>query len=282
MNSTLLLRLEKASLVKNAIDLKVVKRRLHSSLLYGMYQRPISQHIISNMGRFSPQDYRSISTNANNTNDIPKEIDLSDTKKYETKVIYDGPLTRIAKIIKRVSIGSLIGTTCAVPFFIWVESRIPMAARTVLAVTSVATTSASTIIVTWAMKPYITRIRSVFVKSDENQSGKEQEAPDTKSPLYLVDTMTFTAGTRTRIVDPSQLKTSDRPLSTWKVSDGGPSEGSDNVVRVIGGLEGKKRGSSAVTNVGVAKKGDIFFAHTDDIEGMSKEMKKFLASIGSK
>ncbi|KAJ1671189.1 hypothetical protein EV182_007778, partial [Spiromyces aspiralis] len=64
---------------------------------------------------------------------------------------------------------------------------------------------ASTAIITWALKPYITRIRV---------------AEDAADRVMLVDTMSFTGRQLTRAVRVDQLEPSERFLTTWKVAKG--------------------------------------------------------------
>ncbi|KAJ2546162.1 hypothetical protein GGH95_006915, partial [Coemansia sp. RSA 1836] len=128
--------------------------------------------------------------------------------------------------------------------------------------TTLGMTGSSTALVTWALRPYITSLRTVMPISQEAVVG-----PNT--PL-LVDTLTFWAQTRTRLVFPQQLVPATMPLTSWSVRE--PSESLVLQSREI--LEAVNKGRKKSRQVRLARGGDVFYAHTQG--PVSAEMRQIL------
>ncbi|KAJ2760859.1 hypothetical protein IWQ57_006196, partial [Coemansia nantahalensis] len=103
------------------------------------------------------------------------------------RVVYEGGLSRVARVMKLASVASVVGATAAVPLFFAAESDVPTAARAVLAATTLGMTGTSTGLLAWALRPYITSLAVL----DGNEIGPH-------TPL-LVDTMTLLARRHTRL-----------------------------------------------------------------------------------
>ncbi|KAJ1858038.1 hypothetical protein GGF49_002526 [Coemansia sp. RSA 1853] len=178
----------------------------------------------------------------------------------QPRVVYEGGLTKAAKVMKLASIASFVGASAAVPFFFTGDSAVPSAARTILALTTIGMTGSSTGIVTWALRPYIT---SISVLSTEEITAQ--------TPL-LVETMTVLAQPKVRLVFPEQLKPATQPLSSWVV-DEISQELNDKAAKVLEEVnKGRKR------LVTVAKPGDLFYAHMEG--GLGSEMEQIIAVAG--
>ncbi|KAJ2741693.1 hypothetical protein GGI20_005012 [Coemansia sp. BCRC 34301] len=175
--------------------------------------------------------------------------------------IYEGGLAKAARVMKLASVASLVGASAALPFFFTGDSDIPSGARTILALTTLGMTGSSTALVTWALRPYITSLHIVPPVS------QEEIGPNT--PL-LVDTLTFLAQTKTRLVFPQQLVPAAMPLTSWTVRE--PSESLVLQSRAI--LETVNKGRKKSQFVKLAREGDVFYAHTQG--PVSAEMKRIL------
>ncbi|KAJ2250995.1 hypothetical protein GGH97_000222 [Coemansia sp. RSA 475] len=178
----------------------------------------------------------------------------------QPRVVYEGGLTKAARVMKLASIASFVGASAAVPFFFTGDSTVPSAARTILALTTLGMTGSSTGIVTWALRPYITSI-SVL--------NNEEITPQT--PM-LVQTMNVWAQPKVRLVFPVQLKPATQPLSSWVVSEV-PLEISDKADKVL--QEVNKGRKKLVT---MAKQGDLFYAHMEG--GLGPEMEQIVRAAG--
>ncbi|KAJ2820033.1 hypothetical protein GGI24_004609 [Coemansia furcata] len=157
--------------------------------------------------------------------------------------------------MKLASVASLVGATAALPFFFTGTSDIPSGARTILAVTTLGMTGSSTALVTWALRPYITSL-SILAPT---------VGPAT--PL-LVETLTFLAQTRTRLVFPEQLRPATMPLTSWVVAEPSPElvEAARDVLESVN--RGRRR------PVVLARAGDVFYAHTQG--PVSAEMRRII------
>ncbi|KAJ2344373.1 hypothetical protein GGI03_001337 [Coemansia sp. RSA 2337] len=175
--------------------------------------------------------------------------------KYKPVVVYEGGLSKAARVMKLASVASLVGASAALPFFFTGTSDIPSGARTILALTTLGMTGSSTALVTWALRPYITSLSIL------------EPTVGPATPL-LVDTLTFLAQTRTRLVFPEQLKPATMPLTSWSVSE--PS--AMLVVASKSVLEHVNRGRR--TRVELAREGDVFYAHTQG--PVSEEMQRII------
>ncbi|KAJ1831173.1 mitochondrial proton-transporting ATP synthase complex assembly [Coemansia sp. RSA 2711] len=172
------------------------------------------------------------------------------------RIIYEGGLSKAAKVMKLASVASLVGASAAIPFFFLGDSDVPQAARTILAATTLGMTGSSTAIVAWALKPYVTAIRTL------------DDAIGPQTPL-LVDTMTLLAQRRRRLVFPEQLAPATLPLTSWMVRE--PSDElaakAQEILSLVNGRTGK---------VAVARAGDVFYAHTQGELGT--EMQQIIAA----
>ncbi|KAJ2488010.1 mitochondrial proton-transporting ATP synthase complex assembly [Coemansia sp. RSA 2050] len=173
----------------------------------------------------------------------------------EPVVVYEGGLSKAARVMKLASVASLVGASAAIPFFFTGSSDIPSGARTILAITTLGMTGSSTALVTWALRPYITSLSIL------------EPTVGPATPM-LVDTLTFLAQTRTRLVFPEQLRPATMPLTSWSVSE--PSEklveASKGILELVN--KGRKK------PVELAKGGDVFYAHTQG--PVSEEMQRII------
>ncbi|KAJ2390405.1 hypothetical protein GGI23_005629 [Coemansia sp. RSA 2559] len=176
-----------------------------------------------------------------------------DQEQYKIVPAYEGSLAKAARIMKLASVASLVGGCAAVPFFFAAESDVPSAARAILAATTLGMTGSSTLLVAWALKPYITTLH--VVANEKDASGAIEIEHDT--PL-LVQTLTFVARPYTRLVFPEQLAPASMPMTSWLARK--PSEmlatRADEILAQIN--KNRKRGDQ----VQLAQKGDRFYAHT--------------------
>ncbi|KAJ1865294.1 hypothetical protein LPJ78_002782 [Coemansia sp. RSA 989] len=178
---------------------------------------------------------------------------------WQTKEIYQGGLAKAAKVMKLASVASFVGASCAVPFFFAGESDVPSAARTILAVTTIGMTGSSTAIITWALRPYITSLKLVY---------KDHPQIDPHTPL-LIETMTFLAQSKTRLVFPEQLAPATMPLTSWVVEP--PSESLASKAQQI-----LSQINSSQNKITIAQPGDQFYAHSQG--QISAEMQQVLAA----
>ncbi|KAJ2709387.1 hypothetical protein H4R19_004280, partial [Coemansia spiralis] len=177
------------------------------------------------------------------------------------RVVYEGGLARVARVMKLASVASVVGATAAVPLFFAAESDVPMMARAVLAATTLGMTGTSTGLLAWALRPYIT---SLAVLDD----GRGQEIGP-RTPL-LVDTMTILARRRTRLVFPQMLGPSTLPLTTWAVQR--PDRDlADHAAKVLAQINARRR-----PQVALAQPGDVFYAHTQG--QLTAAMQKIIAA----
>ncbi|KAJ2830236.1 hypothetical protein IWW50_000398 [Coemansia erecta] len=186
---------------------------------------------------------------------------------WQTRPVYEGGLTKAAKVMKLASVASLVGASAAVPFFFTGDSTVPSAARTILALTTIGMTGASTGIVAWALRPYITSLNIAFMDAE-----KGSEEVNANTPL-LIETMTLLARPRVRLVFPGQLEPASQPMSSWCVEQ--PSIELADRTKVI--LEQINRGRKI--QVTAAQPGDLFYAHTEG--ELSSEMQQIIAVASS-
>ncbi|KAJ2162965.1 hypothetical protein GGF46_000151 [Coemansia sp. RSA 552] len=179
------------------------------------------------------------------------------------QLVYEGGLAKAAKVMKLASVASLVGASAAVPFFFTGTSDVPEAARAILALTTVGMTASSTVLVTWALRAYITKLNVIHLGSSE------EIGPQT--PL-LVETMTFLAQTKSRLVFPEQLVPATMPMTSWATKEA--SAAAKEAARPI--LEQINRGSSSKPTT-LAQPGDLFYAHIAEGAAISNEMKKIIA-----
>ncbi|KAJ1821440.1 mitochondrial proton-transporting ATP synthase complex assembly [Coemansia sp. RSA 2598] len=167
--------------------------------------------------------------------------------------------------MKLASVASLVGATAAVPLFFAGDSDVPSSARTILAVTTLGMTASSTALVTWALKPYITSLHVM------HRPGHPVE--DSRIPM-VIETMTFLAQPRTRLVFPEQLVPATLPMTSWLVEDA--SESLRDFAKDIIDQINAGRKKDLVT---LASKGDLFYAHTQG--PVSAEMQRILQAAPS-
>ncbi|KAJ1890712.1 hypothetical protein LPJ66_007319 [Kickxella alabastrina] len=181
---------------------------------------------------------------------------------WTTKLVYEGSLTKAAKVMKLASVASLVGASAAVPLFFSGDSDVPSSARTILALTTIGMTASSTAIVTWALKPYITSLYTL------NQNGAEEVVDG--GPV-IVETMTFLAQPRTRLVFPEQLRPATLPMTSWVVVDA-----DERMKSIAQGILAQINAGRKRDLVKLAGEGDLFYAHTQG--PVSAEMQKIIAS----
>ncbi|KAJ1752481.1 hypothetical protein LPJ79_001228 [Coemansia sp. RSA 1821] len=120
-------------------------------------------------------------------------------------------------------------------------------------------TGSSTAIITWALRPYITSLKLVY---------KDHPQIDPHTPL-LIETMTFLAQSKTRLVFPEQLAPATMPLTSWVVEP--PSESLASKAQQI-----LSQINSSQNKITIAQPGDQFYAHSQG--QISAEMQQVLAA----
>jgi hypothetical protein len=116
---------------------------------------------------------------------------------------YAGPLSATFRRLKLFSLSSLTLSFTLTPFLFIVESALPLSARFALAGTALATSGISTALVSWAGKPYVTRLARL---------------PDGAG----VDMRTLTLALReraTRVYDTTFLIETKRPFAKWELAE---------------------------------------------------------------
>ncbi|KAJ1848620.1 hypothetical protein LPJ73_003921, partial [Coemansia sp. RSA 2703] len=186
---------------------------------------------------------------------------------WQSKVVYEGGLAKAAKVMKLASVASLVGATAAVPLFFSGDSDVPSSARTILALTTIGMTASSTALVTWALRPYVVSLRVVSPNNPSDQTIGEG------IPM-LVETLTFLAQPRTRLVFTEQLRPAALPMTSWIAVDASEKMKvlADSILREVN--QGRKKDL-----VALARQGDLFYAHTQG--PVSDEMAKILAAAPS-
>jgi hypothetical protein len=156
-------------------------------------------------------------------------------------VIYVGPLTQTFRRLKIFSLSSLALATSLSPLIFVVESCLPSTARAALATTALATSGASTALVSWCGRPYVTTLRSLSLptaKSTANSSSlsttantasetpqqQEQTTPthshNENVPAGIeLTTLTLTLSPlTTRVYDPAFLCDTTRAFARWELA----------------------------------------------------------------
>ncbi|KAI9502458.1 hypothetical protein BX070DRAFT_226200 [Coemansia spiralis] len=193
---------------------------------------------------------------------------------WKPTLVYEGGLTKAAKIMKIASVASLVGASAAVPFFFTGDSEVPSTARAVLAATTIAMTGSSTLMVTWALKPYITSLYAFEDTTAKPQDHNSEDAELTILPStpLVVETLTFLARPRTRLMFPEQLAPATAPMTSWTVrSLPEPLMATANAV-----LEHINKDRKKSDQVQLAQEGDTFYAHTQG--PISAAMQKIIAA----
>lgn len=177
-------------------------------------------------------------------------------RSQQPKVVYEGGLAKAAKVMKLASVASFVGASAAIPFFFTGDSDIPAGARTILAITTLGMTGSSTALVAWALKPYITSIKAL---------------DNTPSSPLLIETLTFLAQPRTRLVFRQQLQPAAMPLTSWTTTSPTPAQ-KQAAHDILTQLNTGRRKRDLVQ---LAQEGHSFYAH---IQGgqLTSEMQKIV------
>ncbi|KAJ1658894.1 hypothetical protein IWQ61_001944 [Dispira simplex] len=158
----------------------------------------------------------------------------------QRKLIYEGPLDKTAKYLKRFSIASLSATVLLAPLIMTLDSGLGMEIRTVLAGSALATSGVSTGLIHWALYPYITKLSVIdTLRPVESLSGNSEKAMDANAPIHSistssglsadtlleVETLGFFGRSKVRSVFVHDLERSNRVFTVWKVKDQAKSAG---------------------------------------------------------
>jgi hypothetical protein len=87
--------------------------------------------------------------------------------------VYLGPLDSTFRRLKIFSLTSLSLSATLAPFMFVIESNLPMTARLSLATIALTTSGASTALVSWCGKPYVTKLR--YISPEENGGAEGME-----------------------------------------------------------------------------------------------------------
>lgn len=156
-------------------------------------------------------------------------------------MIYVGPLTQTFRRLKIFSLSSLALATSLSPLIFVVESCLPSTARAALATTALATSGASTALVSWCGRPYVTTLRSLSLSTANatpnttpnttpNAGSETQpQEPTTTTPTHShnenvpagieLTTLTLTLSPlTTRVYDPAFLCDTTRAFARWELA----------------------------------------------------------------
>ena len=167
------------------------------------------------------------------------------SKDANTDVIYVGPLTQTFRRLKIFSLSSLALATSLSPLIFVVESCLPSTARAALATTALATSGASTALVSWCGRPYVTTLRSLSLSTANTTANtsslsttpntasetqpQEPEQTMTATPTHShnenvpagieLTTLTLTLSPlTTRVYDPAFLCDTTRAFARWELA----------------------------------------------------------------
>ncbi|OMH78674.1 hypothetical protein AX774_g1903 [Zancudomyces culisetae] len=199
-------------------------------------------------------------------------------------VVYEAPLTRIAKVLKWTAIASVAGIIGLFPVFFTIESKLPLVARAALFTTTFAMMATSLIAVTWAFKPYVTRIRvlqqRLLTNVGANPIERMAEGVNiniTPKSLLLMDTMDFFGRKVTHVTRVESLQKLENVFfRTFKTTsqttlDSHEAESLRNKEEI--GLETKDKVVSSNAN-------DYYFVHLD--LGLTSEFERILKIVENK
>ncbi|PVZ97163.1 hypothetical protein BB558_006894 [Smittium angustum] len=128
--------------------------------------------------------------------------------------IYESPLAKAVKVLKLISVSSVVGLTAASPFFFTIQGALPMVARIGLLATTFSLMASSLAMVTWAFKPYVTKI-SILNNSSTSDPNYEVSNINSDSLLFI-NTLDFLSRKNTTVVRANTLKKfQETPLKTW-------------------------------------------------------------------
>jgi hypothetical protein len=149
-------------------------------------------------------------------------------------VIYVGPLTQTFRRLKIFSLSSLALASTLSPFIFVIESCLPSTARAALATTALATSGASTALVAWCGRPYVTTLRSLSTPStpspsitpnntsatSETQQQQPTHSHNENVPAGIeLTTLTLTLSPlTTRVYDPVFLNDTTRAFARWELA----------------------------------------------------------------
>jgi hypothetical protein len=156
------------------------------------------------------------------------------SKDATTEVIYVGPLTQTFRRLKIFSLSSLALASTLSPFIFVIESCLPSTARAALATTALATSGASTALVAWCGRPYVTTLRSLSTPStpspsitpnntsatSETQQQQPTHSHNENVPAGIeLTTLTLTLSPlTTRVYDPVFLNDTTRAFARWELA----------------------------------------------------------------
>lgn len=147
-------------------------------------------------------------------------------------MIYVGPLTQTFRRLKIFSLSSLALATSLSPLIFVVESCLPSTARAALATTALATSGASTALVSWCGRPYVTTLRSLSLPTAKTTAKTVSETPQQQeqtTPTHShnenvpagieLTTLTLTLSPlTTRVYDPAFLCDTTRAFARWELA----------------------------------------------------------------
>ncbi|KAJ1984325.1 hypothetical protein H4R33_004418 [Dimargaris cristalligena] len=177
---------------------------------------PSSQTFQSLFSTSAKVSSTSTSTSTSTTNPAPEaESNIS------SKVIYQGPLAKTAKYLKRFSMTSLTATFVLAPLIMTIDSGLAPEIRTVLASSAIATSGVSTALIHWAMHPYITKLTAISSDTDQTvASPTTTTARMTITPetTLRMESLDFFGRTKLQAVRVKDLARSQRVFTVWKVA----------------------------------------------------------------
>ncbi|KAJ1910589.1 hypothetical protein IWQ60_010578 [Tieghemiomyces parasiticus] len=199
----------------------------------------------------------------------PATAAAKSTTAVTTKVIYDGPLARTAKVLKRFSITSLTATFVLAPLIMTIDSGLATEVRTILAASAIATSGMSTGLIHWAMHPYITRLSMLTdaaTTSAPTSSPVTPRLPVTPDTVLQVESLDFFGRAKNQYVLIKDIRPSSRVFTVWRVGGQSPLNCLEPAVR------------SALTRR--AAPGTMFFAH--ETASLSPEMTSVFNLVSGK
>ncbi|KAJ3274271.1 hypothetical protein HK104_004138 [Borealophlyctis nickersoniae] len=169
----------------------------------------------------------------------------------DSKVVYNGPLTRPLVYLKRVSATTFALSIFATPLLSLVEIAHPVAVA-VTFTAALLTSGLSTALVQYCVNPYVTRIHI------------PPSTTSTPAKNVTLETITFLGNSHYTTLPPAALVPSTgRHFATWRVK---PTADESQIVDMEGRLRFKRR---------------FFYVHPYLDQGMSKEMEEIVAEVNA-
>ncbi|KAJ3102847.1 hypothetical protein HDU96_009485, partial [Phlyctochytrium bullatum] len=125
-------------------------------------------------------------------------------------VIYEGPIARGVKVLKRVSVATLGFTFSTTPLFALTSTSPTSTAAITIMVIALATSTASTAMVQYCCNPYVASISKLPASSTSDDKAKDE--------AFEFETFNFFGSSKRTKVAPSDLGKSSRVFSTWSTS----------------------------------------------------------------